>query len=120
MRVSGPYFIIITAIVHIYYIVEVALAIIGQTIYDHQCWHWLDVVLYDGSFRVTRGRPELPTFSTYEITSHKREGGKKLDNLITFVQHIHSGLKCTNLCKNECHHMRWFDILRSIETDSPN
>ncbi len=37
-----------------------------------------------------RGRPELSTFSTNEITSHKRGEGvaKNVDNLITFVQHI--------------------------------
>ncbi len=69
-----------------------------------------------------RGRPEISTFSTYEITPHKRGEGvaKNVDNLITFVQQIHEWEKCTNLCKNICHHMGWFAILRSIEVDSPN
>ncbi len=69
-----------------------------------------------------RGRPEISTFSTYEITSHKRGEGvpKNVDNLITFWQHINYWQKCTVPCKNECHHIWWLAILRSIVDDSSN
>ncbi len=57
-----------------------------------------------------RDRPEISTFSTYEITSHKRGEGvaKNVDNLITFEQYILGSdcwEKCPNLCDDEFHPM---------------
>ena len=41
-------------------------------------------------FILVRGGPELSTFSTYEITSHKREGGgcKNVENFIVLSSAI--------------------------------
>ena len=57
-----------------------------------------------------RGRPEISTFSIYEIKSHKRGEGvaKNVDNLITFEQYILGSdycEKCPNLCDDEFHPM---------------
>ncbi len=47
---------------------------------------WWVATIYIYILILLRGRPEISTFSTYEITSHKRGEGvaKNVDNLITF------------------------------------
>ena len=68
--------------------------------------HVLDVFMQSTGTEL-RGRPEISTFSTYEITSHKRGEGvaKNVDNLITFYSIFNvekNSQTCVKMNVNTC------------------